>query len=381
MTRQAGLSWWESRYWQQVDVAIVGAGIVGLLSALRIRARKPDYRIVVLDRDPLALGASSRNAGFACFGSVTELQEDIQDKRRDAALELVVRRYEGLQALRTLLGDDAIGLNLCGSREVFLTSEEKKYREALDWLPELNKDLASVTGIPDTFRPADAGRLGMNVLPHSLINNCEGILETDKLLRCLRNTALEQGIELYGGFEIQHHERDNDGIRIQSGRHEIKTGLLLYCTNAFTPKFFPELPIVPARGQVFVTTPLSVPLPNEAFFYDRGYTYFRPVSGNRLLMGGFRNLDIHAEETYSLNTGGTVWEAMQQFTAEVVLPGQEWKVDYAWAGTMAMGDERSPIVKSTESGVVICARMSGMGVALSAKVSLEATELLLMQAY
>ncbi|MBU6323967.1 MAG: FAD-binding oxidoreductase [Bacteroidetes bacterium] len=381
MSTQAGLSWWESRYWQKVDVVVVGAGIVGLLSALRIREQKPHYRIVVTDRDPLALGASSRNAGFACFGSITELQEDIEDKGREAALDLAVRRFEGFQALRALCGDEAIGLNLCGSREVFLTSEEKKYREALEWLPELNKDLASTTGTPETFRKADTRRLGMNVLSDSLVNCCEGILETDMLLRRLRNLAAEQGIELYGGFDIEYHERDGKGLRIRSGRHEIETGLLLYCTNAFTPGFFPELPIVPARGQVFVSTPLSRPLPNEAFFYDRGYTYFRPLSGNRLLMGGFRNLDFHTEETYAMHTGGAVWEALLRFTSEVVLPAQEWKVDFAWAGTMAMGDERSPIVRSPESGVVVCARMSGMGVALSAKVSVEATELLMKQAY
>ena len=71
MNIHAGHSWWESKYWQEVDVVVVGAGIVGLLSALRIRELKLNYRIVVIDRDALALGASSRNAGFACFGSIT----------------------------------------------------------------------------------------------------------------------------------------------------------------------------------------------------------------------------------------------------------------------------------------------------------------------
>jgi gamma-glutamylputrescine oxidase len=377
MSAQAGISWWERRYWQDVDVAIVGSGIVGLCAALNIKERKPNYRVVVLDRDPLALGASSRNAGFACFGSITELQEDIRDTGMDAALSLAVRRYEGFQALRARCGDAYIGLNLCGSREVFLPSEAHLYKDALAWVPELNQKLASVTGTPETFRSAPADHLGMNVLPVSLLNTCEGILETNQLLHRLRSLAMAQGIEIYGGFEAQKHEGTAGNLRIYGGRHEVQARQILYCTNAFTPHYFPELSIVPARGQVLVTTPLEQPLPNEAFFYDRGYTYFRPVKGNRLLIGGFRNVDFTAEETYSMNHGGAVWDELLRFTQSVVLPGQTWKVDYSWAGTMAMGSERSPIVCAPQPGVVVCARMSGMGVALSAKVSLEATELLL----
>ncbi len=377
MSTAAGISWWERRYWQEVDVAIVGTGIVGLCAALNIKERKPNYRVVILDRDPLALGASSRNAGFACFGSVTELQEDAREIGMDAALSLAVRRYEGFQALRDRCGDAHIGLNLCGSREVFLPSEAHLCKEALAWVPELNQKLASVTGTPETFRSAPAAGLGMNILPDSLHNVCEGILETDQLLQRLRSLAMAQGIEIYGGFEAVKHQGTSGRLRICAGRHEVQACQIMYCTNAFTPQFFPELSIVPARGQVLVTTPLKQPFPNEAFFYDRGYTYFRPVEGNRLLIGGFRNVDFAAEETYSLNHGGAVWDELLRFTQSVVLPGQTWKVEYSWAGTMAMGSERSPIVCAPEPGVVVCARMSGMGVALSAKVAQEATDLLL----
>ena len=72
-------------------------------------------------------------------------------------------------------------------------------------------------------------------------------------------------------------------------------------------------------------------------------------------------------------------QALEAFVREIILPGRCWEVAYAWAGTMAMGAERGPVVREMEPGVVVCARMSGMGVALSANVSLEATELLLRQ--
>ena len=37
------------------------------------RKKQPDWRIAVVDADPLGGGGTSKNAGFACFGSATEL--------------------------------------------------------------------------------------------------------------------------------------------------------------------------------------------------------------------------------------------------------------------------------------------------------------------
>ena len=125
-------SWWEKCFWDKVDVAVAGAGITGLQVADAIKRRNPDWRVIVLERDPLALGASSRNAGFACFGSLTEFLEDIDRGGEAAALELAEKRYRGLQRLREKMGDQAIGFQRSGSLEVFITREREA--QAIDRL-------------------------------------------------------------------------------------------------------------------------------------------------------------------------------------------------------------------------------------------------------
>lgn len=70
-------------YWEQKslignpDVAVIGAGITGLNAAIRLKQLDPALDVLVLERGALPEGASTRNAGFACFGSPSELLADL----------------------------------------------------------------------------------------------------------------------------------------------------------------------------------------------------------------------------------------------------------------------------------------------------------------
>ena len=66
---------------------------------------------------------------------------------------------------------------------------------------------------------------------------------------------------------------------------------LIVCTNAFTKQLIPELDVIPFRNQVLITKKIQDLKLKGCFHYNKGYVYFRNV-GNRILLGGFRNLDI-----------------------------------------------------------------------------------------
>lgn len=55
------LSYWELKNWfANIDYTIVGSGIVGLHTALRLRERFPTAKILVLERGMLPQGASTK---------------------------------------------------------------------------------------------------------------------------------------------------------------------------------------------------------------------------------------------------------------------------------------------------------------------------------
>ena len=70
------ISYWEKTQFLKYDLIVVGGGIVGLFTALEFLNNHPNSKIAVFDKGVFPDGASTKNAGFACFGSLSELVED-----------------------------------------------------------------------------------------------------------------------------------------------------------------------------------------------------------------------------------------------------------------------------------------------------------------
>ena len=102
-------SYWEYKEWfTGNDFVIIGSGIVGLNCAINLRERFPTSKIIILEKGLLPQGASTKNAGFACFGSLSELIDDLNSHTEQEVYNLVDKRWKGLQYLREHLGDKAI---------------------------------------------------------------------------------------------------------------------------------------------------------------------------------------------------------------------------------------------------------------------------------
>src|SRR5580700_747995 len=109
------VSFWEKEsFYGPKDVVIVGSGFVGLWSAYYLKKLKPKLSVTIVDRGIIPTGASTRNAGFACFGSVTELIADTLEMGENSMLELVEMRYRGLNRIRKLFSNREINFEDLG---------------------------------------------------------------------------------------------------------------------------------------------------------------------------------------------------------------------------------------------------------------------------
>ena len=109
------LSYWEIKSWlSNVDYTIVGSGIVGLNCALKLKEKYPKSRILVLEKGSLPQGASTKNAGFACFGSISEIIDDLKNHSESEIISLIKKRKQGLKYLRNLIGDKKLNYSQIG---------------------------------------------------------------------------------------------------------------------------------------------------------------------------------------------------------------------------------------------------------------------------
>lgn len=369
------ISFWEQQSFLSYDLIVIGSGIVGLSTAINLKERYPEKSILVLDRGILPIGASTRNAGFACFGGLSELADDAQTQSDDALWHLYKQRKDGIGLLRKRLGDAAIGYTENGSHE-FLYEHEASLLESMPRFNELLSDLHGKT----IFQLADEkiSEFGVSALhyKHCISVSGEGAVHTGKMMRALWGLAQDLGVMILTGVEVSHWEETSQKVVIYTEDSYRKVTLsfsaskLLVTTNAFTKRFFPSLDMQPGRGQVIVTKPVSGLKLQGIYHVDRGYYYFRQIE-DRVLLGGGRNLDFVGETTTEIGVNEQIVADLVTKLREEILPTTKFEIEFQWSGIMAFGSSKQPLIMQHSPRVLGAFRMGGMGVALASQTAMD----------
>jgi len=373
------LSYWErATYFENIDLLVVGSGIVGLNSARAIKEKHPDWKVLVIDSGFLPYGASTRNAGFACYGSLSELIDDYDTVGEKALYNLVKKRWDGLNRLRTVLGDAKIGYEPYGGYEIFRKEELEIYQNCCDKWMFYNEMLEDITGEKLMYENADASiqSFGFSGVEHLICNRGEGQINTGMMMNSLLNYVRNLGVQLINALSINSWSKnDDDTISVQTNHDfSFNTNRILFTTNAFAKQLLPELDVVPGRAQVLITQPIENLKVKGSFHLDKGYYYFRNV-GDRILFGGGRNLDFEGERTYEFGLTAQIQETLESILKSTILPNQKFEVDQRWSGIMGLGPAKNSIVKEISKNTYCAVRMGGMGVAIGSLIGEEAAEI------
>ena len=373
-------SYWETESFLSCDIIIIGSGIVGLSTACSLLEKRPELKITVLERGLLPSGASTRNAGFACFGSVTEILSDLKSMSENEVVSLVKKRYDGLQLLRQRLGHKDIDFQLKGGHELLLNKDAVSDRQ----IEHVNKLLHEVFNENAFSRQDDLiEKSGIKNNNHGMIfTPLEGQIHTGKMMDALLKKAAKLGARIITGCFVESVEESSDKIKIlvkdtvNNATLEFKSDQLAVCTNGFSRQFFPDEDIFPARGQVLVTNVIPGLKLNGTYHADEGYIYFRDLYG-RVLLGGARNLDIAGETSSEFSDNEKITVYLRKFLAETILSGTDFTIEHQWSGIMGVGNTKTPIIERVSPKIVAGIRMGGMGVALGTKTGEMVSEILI----
>jgi len=363
------LSFWEKEtFYAHRDIIIIGSGLVGLWSAYYMKKNVPHANILIVDRGNIPTGASTRNAGFACIGSATELLAHARAAGEQKMLEMVAMRYEGLSRIQKVFGKKEIEYERYGGYELITDKQYGKLKQLKNDLGWLNITLRKAIKNEKTFRVADKKikDFGFKQTSHLIESKTEAQLHSGKLLQALLKKVQGMGVQVFTQTEIKSFQKTGGKIILQTNLHvNLSTDQLLICTNGFASQLLPEIDVIPVRGQVLVTSPIKKLAFRGAFHFDEGFYYFRNLSGNRVLLGGARNTALEAENSDEFTVTNTIQAELERFLSTVVLPKQKYSIEHRWSGIMGMGSGKFPIIKRIEKNIYCAVRMSGMGVALS----------------
>ncbi|MBL0014529.1 MAG: FAD-binding oxidoreductase [Flavobacterium sp.] len=368
------LSYWELKNWfSNIDYTVVGSGIVGLHAALRLRERFPSSKILILEKGMLPQGASTKNAGFACFGSLSEIIDDLKSHSEEEVIQLIQKRWNGLQLLRKNLTDESIDFKPFGGYELFLKEDDSSYSDCLSRMSFINEILKPFFKADVFCKEID--RFSFNGIHEYLIfNPFEAQIDTGNMMQALLKKAIANDILILNQQTVTAYEEKVEGVKVALDDFGFMTKKLLFATNGFA-NTLTKNQVVPARAQVLITEPIPNLDIRGTFHIDKGYYYFRNFE-DRILLGGGRNLDFKGETTAEFGQSEIIQNRLEQLLKEVILPNQEVKIEHRWSGIMGLGSSKNPIVSQLSEHVYCGVRLGGMGVAIGSIIGNELADLI-----
>ena len=431
---------WEDKHFTDFDVIIVGGGLSGLATAISILEKTqsksggilpfPTVKLAVLERYLTPSGASSKNAGFTVFTEYTEFLDDINNMGEQKAVEVTIKRYEGLKLLIERI------LKMSGDSQLQPQAKAFPVQDGFEILgrdsPEATQKnraqhLFSQNGFYEVIREEElhtlerfdyANSLLFPYFKQNVFTRCDeliprfgfssehakalvkvsfcGSVDSGWLLQSLSRYASYLGAQIYTNTEFTNFSRKNDkkrNLQVQvrclpgkglPARQNLTCDKLIFCTNSFTKEHFPNEKIVPGRGQILLTRPIEGLDLQGTFGLDNGYFYFKNIGRNQILIGGGRNLDFKGEETFNFGNSDKIIRAIRDTLARVLGRSlDEIRIEKKWSGIMAFSpnlkEYKTWLVKKHSANVFIGARLAGMGISLSSRIGDQMADLVLKE--
>ncbi len=362
-----------------VDTAVVGAGVAGLSAALHLQ----DMGVtgVLLERQGVGSGASTRNAGFLMRGAADNYALAVGQYGRPVARALWRFTEENLELLRAR-GIDSIPTFAPRPSALLALepSEHDELRRSLDLLKEDGfeagwvgpKDVADHDGAWRTGRPLGA-----------LLNPGDAVVNPHHLLSHLRAQINWPVHELQEVAEVRLAAASaarGEHIELRTPDAVVRADRALLCLNAYAGLLMPRFAglIEPNRGQMLALhAPESELHLRSAYYANRGSEYFRRADAETVVVGGCRTYHADAERTYDDRTTPAVQDDLEKFAESLF--GRRFPVKARWSGTMGFTKDHLPLIgpiPGYAERLHFCGGFTGHGMSVAHKATLVAVRVM-----
>ena len=345
----------------EADVCVIGAGITGLSTALRLA--EAGTSVVVIDAREPGWGASGRNGGQVNPGLKHNPDKVERDFGQDLGGRMLALSYGAPDALFELIRRHQIR---CEARQ------EGTLRAAIGAKAADEAARSAEQGVrrgwPVSFSDAaETARLtGTRRYTAAMLDARGGDLQPLSYARGLARAAMAQGADVHGGTPALHLTRELGGWRVQTPRGEIRAEHVVLATNGYTDDLWPGLrrSVVPAFSSIAASAPIAEDvaraiMPRRASLYEHGRipVYYRLDQQNRIIIGG-RGPQIPIQDTLPIR-----WITEYATRLWPELRDVAWT--HGWNGQLGVTPDFYPHLHEPAPGLIAALGYSGRGVAMA----------------
>ena len=349
------------------DISILGGGLTGSAAAWFLAGR--GYKVALLDRGPIAAGASGRNAGFLLAGIANCYSVAIKSHGRERARSIWSVTRENHRLLREMIESERIDCQYARNGSYTLALSDQEATELRRSVKALAED-----GFPgELLDDSQASRLfpGSGALGGLYIPD-NGEIHPVRFVRGLAGAAEKRGARIFEQTPVLSIEHGPSSVALVTPRGRVVSTMLLLASNAWTPLLHPffDGAITGVRGQMFATEPCSRRLIPAPVYADFGFEYFRQLPDGRILAGGGRRSALEAELTYVEKPTERVQAAIDSFLHSCIPGTESLRITHRWAGIMGFSCDELPNIGPVPGSVNVYAAAGyhghGMGFAVVA---------------
>jgi glycine/D-amino acid oxidase-like deaminating enzyme len=361
----------------RADVVIVGAGYCGL-SAARQLARA-GRSVVVIERDPIGSGASTRNGGMV----LPELKAGpaALEKRYGVTGKRIYREVnDAFDHVEALIADEGIECDYRRDGQLYLAHNEAHVAPLRAMAAEHGDNL----GEPVRWVPPDklGEEIGSTVFHGGVVVERSGGLHPAKYHAGLTRLALASGADLHDhttATDIESRSGGRQGFRVTTSRGTVDAEHVIIATNAYADGLVPWLRrrVVPVGSYIIATEVLDPDLAAEVSPQGRMLVdtrnflaYWRLSPDGRMIFGGRRSL---APATIP-EARDFLYQSMLRIHPQLAGTALE----YAWGGHVAITLDRLPhfgrVPGGPAEGAIFATGCNGSGVALNSWLGVRAAD-------